>query len=64
MTKKNYPETLKELAVARVVHGRERVALVCRDLDIKAGSLYLWLRKHDITNVPRSTIHLPEPTNG
>lgn len=43
-----YPSALKTEAVRRVREARESVALVSRELGIKPGSLYLWLRKADV----------------
>jgi len=43
-----YSRELKDEAVRRVVHGREPVAKVCRDLKIKPGSLYFALRKFEV----------------
>jgi transposase-like protein len=47
-TKRRYPAHVKTEAVRRVREAREPVAAVARDLSIKAGSLYIWLRKADI----------------
>jgi transposase-like protein len=47
-TKRRYPAHVKTEAVRRVRVAREPVAVVARDLSVKAGSLYIWLRKADI----------------
>lgn|GEM_PF-5738583 len=46
--RRRYPADVKTEAVRRVRVAREPVAAVARDLSIKAGSLYIWLRKADI----------------
>ncbi|UPG88196.1 transposase [Luteibacter aegosomaticola] len=43
---------MKTEAVRRVREARETVAAVARDLSVKAGSLYIWLRKADILDQP------------
>jgi transposase-like protein len=43
-----YPRELKEEAIRRVIDGREPVAHVCQELNIKPGSLYFALRKFEV----------------
>jgi transposase-like protein len=47
-TSQRYSAEIKAEAVKRVRHEYQSVSQVSRDLAVKAGSIYLWLRKADV----------------